>query len=73
MLRVIISATCLVVASPSVVQQVRIITGDIEYVHGPGGQVLDDSFALAWNARFRSKGPSADLDQQESTQPRRVC
>jgi hypothetical protein len=42
MLRVIISATCLVVASPSVVQQVRIITGDIEYVHGPGGQVLDD-------------------------------
>jgi len=70
MLRAIISATCLVVASPSVAQQVRVITGDIEHVYGPGGQVLDDEKLRAKNRRverqMQEQRNKADLDQQKS-------
>lgn len=43
--------TCLVVASPSIAQQVRVITGDIEHIYGPGGVVLDDAELRARNER----------------------
>lgn len=51
MLRAIFIATCLVIASPSVAQQVRVITGDIEHIYGPGGEVLDDAELRARNER----------------------
>ena len=50
-LRAIFIATCLVVASPSVAQQVRVITGDIEHIYGPRGEVLDDAELRARNER----------------------
>ena len=43
MLRATFITACLVAASPSVAQQVRVITGDIEHTYGPGGEVLDDA------------------------------
>jgi hypothetical protein len=42
-LRATFITACLVAASPSVAQQVRVITGDIEHTYGPGGEVLDDA------------------------------
>ena len=51
MLRTIFITACLVAASPSVAQQVRVITGDIEHTYGPGGEVLDDAELRARNQR----------------------
>jgi hypothetical protein len=51
MLKIIFIMYCLVVASPSVAQQVRVITGDIEHIYGPGGEVLDDAELRARNER----------------------
>jgi hypothetical protein len=58
MLRGFFITICLVAASPSVAQQVRVITGDIEHVYGPGGQVLDD-------AKLRAKNRRAERQMQE--------
>ncbi len=54
-LRAIFITTCLVAASPSVAQQVRVITGDFEHVYGPGGEVLDDAEMRARNQRASEK------------------
>ena len=43
-------ATAICVAAPAYAQ-VRVITGDIEHVYGPGGQVLDDDALRANNER----------------------
>ena len=51
MLRAIFISACLVAASPSVAQQVRVITRDIEHIYGPGGEVLDDAELSARNQR----------------------
>jgi hypothetical protein len=50
-LRTIFIMACLVAASPSVAQQVRVISGDIEHIYGPGGEVLDDAELRARNQR----------------------
>jgi len=74
MLRGFFITICLVTASPSVAQQVRVITGDIEHVYGPGGQVPDDAKLRAKNRRaerqIQGQGAKADLDQQQSIQTR---
>jgi len=74
MLRGFFITICLVAASPSVAQQVRVITGDIEHVYGPGGEVLDDAKLRARNRRaerqIQGQGAKADLDQQQSIQTR---
>jgi hypothetical protein len=49
MLRAVFITACLVAASPSVAQQVRVITGDIEHVYRPGGELLDDAELRARN------------------------
>jgi hypothetical protein len=41
----------MVLAAPSYAQSVRVITGDIEHIYGPGGQVLDDDALRARNER----------------------
>lgn len=51
MLRAILITACLVAASPSVAQQVRVITRDIEHIYGPGGEMLDDAELRARNQR----------------------
>ena len=38
-------------AVPACAQSVRVITGDIEHVYGPGGQLLDDDALRARNER----------------------
>jgi hypothetical protein len=43
MLRAVLIATSLVLASSSFAQQVRVISGNIEHVYGPGGELLDDA------------------------------
>ena len=40
MLRAIVVATAIGLAAPSYAQ-VRVITGDVEHVYGPGGEILD--------------------------------
>ncbi|MEH2569618.1 hypothetical protein [Bradyrhizobium sp. AZCC 2289] len=47
---------CLIVAAmglaaPAYAQSVRVITGDIEHIYGPGGQILDDDALRALNER----------------------
>ena len=41
----------MVLAAPSYAQSVRVITGDIEHIYGPGGQLLDDDALTARNER----------------------
>jgi hypothetical protein len=43
--------TSLVMASSSFAQQVRVISGDVEHVYGPGGELLDDAEQRARNQR----------------------
>jgi hypothetical protein len=38
-------------AEPACAQSVRVITGDIEHIYGPGGQLLDDDALRARNER----------------------
>jgi hypothetical protein len=40
MLRAIVIASAIALAGPSYAQ-VRVITGDVEHVYGPGGEILD--------------------------------
>jgi hypothetical protein len=51
MLRPVLIATSLAVATPCFADQVRVITGDIEHVYGAGGQLLDDADLQARNQR----------------------
>jgi pectin methylesterase-like acyl-CoA thioesterase len=51
MLKAVLIAASLAVAMPCFAQQVRVITGDIEHVYGPGAQVLDDTDLQARNQR----------------------
>ena len=50
MLRTILLASSLALAgTPCIAQQVRVITGDIEHVYGPGAEVLDNADLQARN------------------------
>jgi hypothetical protein len=69
MLRAVFIATCLVVASPSVAQQVRVITGDIEHIYGPGGVVLDDAELRARNERAFER---MQLEKQRSLEKQQI-
>jgi hypothetical protein len=40
-------------SAPAYAQSVRIITGDIEHVYGPGGRLLDDDALRARNERAK--------------------
>ena len=51
MLRAVLIATSLALASSSFAGQVRVIGGDIEHVYGPGGELLDDADLQARNQR----------------------
>jgi hypothetical protein len=48
MLKAVSIATVVLMTSPSFAQ-VRVITGDIQHIYGPGGQVLDDDHLRAQN------------------------
>ena len=43
MMRAVLIAAFLAVAVPGFAQQVRVISGDIEHVYGPGGELLDNA------------------------------
>jgi hypothetical protein len=60
MLKAIMVTIAVVVSAPSFAQQVRVITGDIEHVYGPGGEFLDD-------AKLRAKNRRAERQMQEQT------
>jgi hypothetical protein len=64
MLRAIIAATAIGLAAPSDAQ-VKVITGDVEHVYGPGGQILDDPQLKAKNQRARRQTPSAGPVEQQ--------
>jgi hypothetical protein len=68
-LRAIFIATCLAVASPSVAQQVRVITGDIEHIYGPGGEVLDDADLRARNERAFAR---MELENQRAIEKQQI-
>jgi hypothetical protein len=51
MLRAVLIVTSLVASSSTFAQQVRVISGDIEHVYGPGGEILDDADLQARNQR----------------------
>jgi hypothetical protein len=51
MLRAVLIAASLAVAMPCFAQQVRVITGDIEHVYGPGAELLDNADLQARNQR----------------------
>jgi hypothetical protein len=51
MMRAVLIATSLAVAVPCFAQGVRVISGDIEHLYGPGGELLDDADLQARNQR----------------------
>ena len=51
MLKTALIAISLAVATPCFAQQVRVISGDIQHVYGPGAQLLDDPDLQARNER----------------------
>ena len=53
MLRAIVIATAIGLAAPTYAQ-VRVITGDVEHIYGPGGEILDDPQLRAKNQRAKS-------------------
>ena len=53
MFRTTLVAVAIAVAAP-VYAQVRVITGDIEHIYGPGGQLLDDEALQRQNERRES-------------------
>ena len=55
MLRAIVIATAIGLAAPSYAQ-VRVITGDVEHIYGPRGEILDDPQLRAKNQRAKSLG-----------------
>jgi len=69
MLRAFFIATCLAAASPSLAQQVRVITGDIEHIYGPGGEVLDDAELRARNERAFER---MQLEKQRAIEMRQI-
>jgi hypothetical protein len=51
MLRAVLIMASLVVTTPCFAQEVRVITGDIEHVYGPGAELLDSADLQARNQR----------------------
>ena len=54
MLRAIVIATAFGLVAPSYAQ-VKVITGDVEHIYGPGGEVLDNPQLKAKNQRAKSQ------------------
>ena len=52
----LIVATMGLAAPAAYAQSVRVITGDIEHIYGPGGQLLDDDALRARNERAEKDG-----------------
>jgi hypothetical protein len=51
MIKVLVISVAVVAAVPCYAQEVRVISGDIEHVYGPGGELLDDADLQARNQR----------------------
>ena len=51
MIKVLVISVAVVAAVPCCAQEVRVISGDIEHVYGPGGELLDDADLQARNQR----------------------
>ena len=73
MLRCVLIATSLALSSSSLAQQVRVISGDIEHVYGPGGELLDDANLQARNKHAEQMQAEKQLAiqrrQQEAIAP----
>ena len=63
MLRAMLIATSLAVATPCFAQQVRVINGDFEHVYGPGGQLLDNADLQARNQRAREHQAEVEAER----------
>ena len=63
MLRAVLIATSLAVATPCFAQQVRVINGDFEHVYGPGGQLLDSADLQARNQRAREHQAEVEAER----------
>ena len=63
MLRAVLIATSLAVATPCFAQQVRVINGDFEHVYGPGGQLLDNADLQARNQRAREHQAEVEAER----------
>ena len=63
MLRAVLIATSLAVATPCSAQQVRVINGDFEHVYGPGGELLDNADLQARNQRAREHQAEVEAER----------
>ena len=63
MLRAMLIATSLAVATPCFAQQVRVINGDFEHVYGPGGELLDNADLQARNQRAREHQAEVEAER----------
>ena len=73
MLRATLIAAFLTAMSPCFAQQIRIITGDVEHVYGPDGQIVDDAQLRAKNRRaerrMQEQRARTEFDQQRAGLP----
>ena len=63
MLRAVLIATALAMATPCFAQQVRVINGDFEHVYGPGGELLDNADLQARNQRAREHQAEVEAER----------
>ena len=52
--------------APASAQSVRVITGEVEHIYGPGGQLLDDDARIERDIALRQEEAEAEYERQRA-------
>jgi len=66
MIKVLVISVAVVAAVPCYAQEVRVISGAIEHVYGPGGQLLDDGDLQARNQRASEQAEKLSIERRKA-------
>ena len=66
MIKVLTISVAVVTAVPCYSQEVRVISGAIEHVYGPGGQLLDDGDLQARNQRASEQAEKLSIERKKT-------
>ena len=66
MIKVLVISVAVVAAVPCCAQEVRVISGAIEHVYGPGGQLLDDADLQARNQRASEQAEKLSIERRKA-------
>ena len=66
MIKVLVISVAVVAAVPCCAQEVRVISGAVEHVYGPGGQLLDDADLQARNQRASEQAEKLSIERRKA-------